>query len=570
MSTITFPISYFPDPDKGRPLFNGQVYIGKSDLDPTVPANQKPVFYIQEDGTLVAASQPVLLSAGGVPTYNGSPVTLDVDGAYSIKVLDKYGAQMYYVANTENTGAGSSKIAEQTLLLTAGQTTVVFSKVLVDSASVYIGSAGVDRGRLIKGVDYNVTGSLTIELTSSFPAGSYCSAIAREAVADNQVDYVRRYLDLAGPINDTTLLLNDTVNITARTAGDGGSAVWDVVSATTVTTNTYTIMQCIGDTDLALVLRLDIAVTPAMLGLSITTPRNEIVSAINFLTADGGTFIAPFGFIVDTAQLTNPELVNTFAGASEVKSNRAVSTPAGRLNRPIELIAHRGASDIMTENTLIAWSQTLSLGFDSWEGDVQITSDGVPVMFHDETVDALTDGTGAISSMTLVQVEALRFTALQSAQFLDVKIPTLAEAIKLASEAGVKMYLEIKEYRTPADISLMNAIVDAANMSESVQWDSFIMQDLIAMRALNRVVELGLLRSVVPTQEDEDSLALLGNAYMFVSQSLVLANNSLVKKWKQLGFGVAIFTPVSADFIIALQRIGVDAIVTDNILWGLN
>lgn len=175
MSTIEFPVLYIPDPDKGRPLFNGQIYIGKPDLDPTITANQKDVFYIQEDGSLIAASQPIQLSAGGVPTYNGSSVTLDVDGSYSMKVLDKNGAQAYYVAST-NTSSSSSVLAEQQVQLSSGQTTVVFSAVFVDSAKIYIGSADVDRGRLFRGIDYNIVDYRTIELTSSFPDGSYCVA----------------------------------------------------------------------------------------------------------------------------------------------------------------------------------------------------------------------------------------------------------------------------------------------------------------------------------------------------------------------------------------------------------
>lgn len=88
---------YFPLFDKGKPVANGYIYIGETDLDPEIPANQKAITFLQEDGSEVAGSQPVRTSAGGVPTYNGSPVTVLIDGDYSVKVLDKHGAQVYYV-----------------------------------------------------------------------------------------------------------------------------------------------------------------------------------------------------------------------------------------------------------------------------------------------------------------------------------------------------------------------------------------------------------------------------------------------------------------------------------------
>lgn len=99
MSLINFPIIYIPDPDKGRPLFSGQIFVGKPDLDPEIPSNQKQLNVIEENGTVVAVPQPFILSAGGVPVYNGNPVRLDTVGNYSIKILSKLGAQIYFIEN---------------------------------------------------------------------------------------------------------------------------------------------------------------------------------------------------------------------------------------------------------------------------------------------------------------------------------------------------------------------------------------------------------------------------------------------------------------------------------------
>ena len=99
MSIINFPMMYVPDPVKGRPVGNGQIFVGIPDLDPEVIANQKQLNVVQEDGTVVPVNQPFTLSFGGVPVYNGSTVRLDVDGNYSFKVLSKQGSQLYYIEN---------------------------------------------------------------------------------------------------------------------------------------------------------------------------------------------------------------------------------------------------------------------------------------------------------------------------------------------------------------------------------------------------------------------------------------------------------------------------------------
>lgn len=99
MSVINFPILYIPDPNVGRPLFNGQIYVGEPDLDPEIAANQKQLNVVQEDGTVVPVGQPFTLSAGGVPVYQGATVRLDVDGNYSLKILNANSAQTYYIHN---------------------------------------------------------------------------------------------------------------------------------------------------------------------------------------------------------------------------------------------------------------------------------------------------------------------------------------------------------------------------------------------------------------------------------------------------------------------------------------
>ena len=96
---VRLPYAYIPDPTRGRPIFNGSIYVGKPDTDPQVVSNQLQVVAIQEDGISVPIAQPIKTGAGGVPTLNGSSIQLQVSGEYSIKVLDHLGAQVYYAAS---------------------------------------------------------------------------------------------------------------------------------------------------------------------------------------------------------------------------------------------------------------------------------------------------------------------------------------------------------------------------------------------------------------------------------------------------------------------------------------
>ncbi|MDQ3134260.1 MAG: glycerophosphodiester phosphodiesterase [Acidobacteriota bacterium] len=71
------------------------------------------------------------------------------------------------------------------------------------------------------------------------------------------------------------------------------------------------------------------------------------------------------------------------------------------------VIAHRGGAGLWPENTLHAFTQAAALGVDMLELDVHATADGVLVIIHDPTLNRTTDGTGAISQLTLAELQRL-------------------------------------------------------------------------------------------------------------------------------------------------------------------
>ena len=79
-----------------------------------------------------------------------------------------------------------------------------------------------------------------------------------------------------------------------------------------------------------------------------------------------------------------------------------LSPPASPL-----VIAHRGGAGLWPENTLHAFTQAAALGVDMLELDVHATADGVLVIIHDPTLNRTTDGTGAVSQLTLAELQRL-------------------------------------------------------------------------------------------------------------------------------------------------------------------
>lgn len=167
-------VNYF---DKPKPVAGGRMFFGVVGEDPEIPANQKRVYLIQEDGSVLPIAQPVQLSNGGVPSYNGSPAKLAVDGTYSWKVIDKNGAVVYYSPRTSQPSLqqiGESRIIEETVTLTENQSSVTFERADLSMATVDVIGPTVDSRPLLKDVDYNISDGAagTLYLINTFPQGS--------------------------------------------------------------------------------------------------------------------------------------------------------------------------------------------------------------------------------------------------------------------------------------------------------------------------------------------------------------------------------------------------------------
>jgi glycerophosphoryl diester phosphodiesterase len=107
--------------------------------------------------------------------------------------------------------------------------------------------------------------------------------------------------------------------------------------------------------------------------------------------------------------------------------------------------SHAACKGHAPENTLAGIEAALRLGADAIEIDVHCTSDGVPVLLHDETVDRTTDGSGNVHEMTLEQVRALDAGARQFVpQFQGERVPLLADVIDLTKGRAL-LQIEIKQ-----------------------------------------------------------------------------------------------------------------------------
>jgi glycerophosphoryl diester phosphodiesterase len=125
-----------------------------------------------------------------------------------------------------------------------------------------------------------------------------------------------------------------------------------------------------------------------------------------------------------------------------------------QLNHEFVVIGHRGDPRMAPENTLPSIISAFDMGAGMVEIDVQLSRDGVPVVFHDEdTLGRTTNGRGRVGDLTLAQLKQLDAGSWQSSRWAGTRIPTLAEAMVAARARGGRLLIDLKEEAMGAAIA---------------------------------------------------------------------------------------------------------------------
>lgn len=139
-----------------------------------------------------------------------------------------------------------------------------------------------------------------------------------------------------------------------------------------------------------------------------------------------------------------------------------------------KVFAHRGASGYAPENTLEAFALAGEQGAQGIELDVQLTKDGEVVVIHDETIDRVSTGKGAVRDYTLEELRRFSFHNHKK-EYEGVQIPTLREVLEQVKPGGMEVNIELKTgiYWYPGLEEKTVELVKAAGMENRVIYSSF-------------------------------------------------------------------------------------------------
>jgi glycerophosphoryl diester phosphodiesterase len=108
------------------------------------------------------------------------------------------------------------------------------------------------------------------------------------------------------------------------------------------------------------------------------------------------------------------------------------------------LIGHRGLAGLAPENTLASFAAAADHGLAMVEFDVRLSRDGVPVVFHDDTLERTTDGAGAVAERDWAELASLDAGSWFAAAWAGERVPGLEQVLRLCLARGLAVNMEIK------------------------------------------------------------------------------------------------------------------------------
>lgn len=209
------------------------------------------------------------------------------------------------------------------------------------------------------------------------------------------------------------------------------------------------------------------------------------------------------------------------------------------------IIGHRGAPAVALENTLPAFEAAIAAGADGIEFDVRLSSDGVPVIIHDDT-------------LTRTHGVRRRVAELTQEELHGFGVPSLRELFELMSGNSLLLCLEIKS-REPELAELCCRMVREFEFAERIIIECF---DLNVLRNVD-LRKAALFEPRMQTEQSVIDRSLAVGATVLALHHR-MAKPSLVEKAKLADLTVVVWTVDDPSWVLRARELGIAALITND------
>ena len=220
----------------------------------------------------------------------------------------------------------------------------------------------------------------------------------------------------------------------------------------------------------------------------------------------------------------------------------------------IQSFGHRGAKGHVSENTLASFQKALDLNVDGIELDVHVCATGELMVFHDFTLDRMTNGSGEIHNFSLEELRKLWVN--------DVfEISTLEEVLNLINRKCI-VNIELKGHDTakPTVQTIEKYIKEYNWKMENFIVSSFQRDELFKVSQFNSKIPLAVLTQASVEQAMEWAEEFSTNI-IHPHFSLLTEDNCKIATKK--GFQINTWTVNDVIDIERLKKYKINGIISD-------
>ena len=217
--------------------------------------------------------------------------------------------------------------------------------------------------------------------------------------------------------------------------------------------------------------------------------------------------------------------------------------------------AHRGASEYCPENTLLSFYTGVYMGANGIETDVQMTKDGVAVLFHDDTIERMMHKPGRVGDYTY---EELRSFPMERCGRMDYII-TLDAFLERFSKMDLTFAIELKGKGVEEETA---RLVEKYQVADKCIFTSFQMEYLERIHRINGAYKLGFLAE--QGEITEELLAKMENIGFYeICPNAADCTKENVQAWHNRGLNVRAWGIANEEIMKMAYDNGVDGMTVN-------
>ena len=239
------------------------------------------------------------------------------------------------------------------------------------------------------------------------------------------------------------------------------------------------------------------------------------------------------------------------------------------INLP-KVIGHRGAKDLVPENTLISINESIKYNVKWIEVDVKVSKDNIPFLLHDDLLDRTTTATGNPCNYLYKEIKTLDAGSWFDKKFYFAYPPSLNEVLSFCSNKilGINIELKPNKGKEKENVIAISNLINQFRPKFQYYFSSFDYLSLKLMRRYMPGSGLGYLLDNSNYKKDFNSIIrkCINLKCFSIGFNKNFINKNIIKLCKKNNLAITVFSKRNIKYKSALKlwENGVDSIFLDN------